>query len=646
LLEPYSTLVEFTSEEAQTLLFPTLPSAVEMSKSSTNTTHLLETATAPSISREAIVDGPSLAYHVYHIAKCRVASSTRSKQNATADATNGVDATPSYAFILAILARWLGMLERYGLPIKAIFFDGALPTEKRPERLRRLQGQSTSIASFKRRSSSWESAIVNVVHSPGEADGLQDADLFGNMMPKYGSSAPSFLVPAVLEHLRNSQWSGVTRLVPNEADEYCSSFVRHHGGIVFSADSDYLGLELGLGGFIFLDNLELDSSDSTKPVLRARMYEAKQIAERLRLESLIFLDRVFEDGAEPNLRSMPSTATTISRAQKLREMMKSDARIRQKYQRELDKAKTHNPVARGIGHYPRRLEPVLQELDPRIAEWLLPAVSGIATNEGDVEPIGVTDMHLPVLLEDPDRAAPFGVVGVKVRRIAYSLLVKETRIHEYFRKGSGVQGQYICPFVDGELDAAVKGLCEEYFAQTRSWVTLPNLTWREFALVCLCHDIREHQSHLPSRAELEAVYALSGAASWPSLHLAAQYQAVLYSWRLLAQCLVAANAIHKRRLSSVVSRLQDEVASLSGSAITDMFDAISEGSRDSQKRFLSLITEILAHFGIGERETRRRKRGRRGNESKHAARSVQRGQTSQTGGLSQNRYDALLAMDS
>ena len=73
---------------------------------------------------------------------------------------------------------------------------------------------------------------------------------------------PPFLVPAVIEALRNSQdWAPLIQVVPGEADTYCAQDVRQNGGIVLTSDSDLLVQDLGADGRVsFFWDVEYISS--------------------------------------------------------------------------------------------------------------------------------------------------------------------------------------------------------------------------------------------------------------------------------------------------------------------------------------------------------------------------------------------------
>ncbi|MBE7179732.1 MAG: hypothetical protein INR71_00735 [Terriglobus roseus] len=73
-----------------------------------------------------------------------------------------------------------------------------------------------------------------------------------------------FVVPAVIEALRESGYRDVVRVVPGEADPYCAEDVRLHGGFVVTGDSDLLVYDLGqVGGVVFLQDFSLGTSPSS-----------------------------------------------------------------------------------------------------------------------------------------------------------------------------------------------------------------------------------------------------------------------------------------------------------------------------------------------------------------------------------------------
>lgn len=183
---------------------------------------------APSMAptaREAIIDGPALSYHAHGIA-------VASRNNAS----NALDAVPSYKEVNAILLECLSVLENYGFEIVAIFFDGVLPSSKEPTRFERLNSSRKQLENFR-------NTTPSLIAEPGKGRRFTPRLPFsfsGRQEKLKALPALPFLVPAAIEALSESRYRSQTRVVPAEADVYCAKYASLHGGTIFTSDSDLL----------------------------------------------------------------------------------------------------------------------------------------------------------------------------------------------------------------------------------------------------------------------------------------------------------------------------------------------------------------------------------------------------------------------
>ena len=94
-------------------------------------------------------------------------------------------------------------------------------------------------------------------------------------------SPPAFLVPAVIDALRN--WKDLQDkviTVPEEADLYCANYVKRHGGTVITGDSDLLVHDLGHKGAVcFFKDIHVADCE----FLQGRMYTPASIKAQLKL---------------------------------------------------------------------------------------------------------------------------------------------------------------------------------------------------------------------------------------------------------------------------------------------------------------------------------------------------------------------------
>ena len=229
-----------------------------------------------------IVDGPSLAYHIYYRL---LAHKPRT--------LNVFDATPSYEQIGEGFLAFLEELQAHGARIDVLFFDGYLPHRKDTIRHSRLDQSlknlnlfyATNITDFA------PSQLSAISEPPYQHQLFRSAK---KVAPSFrGLPPPTFLVPAVLDALRSSKYAPSTNLVPGEADIYCARAAQKDGGIILTSDSDMLVYDLGPSGAVaFLLDVKLTGEEPVGrqvagcEILKATIWCPKVIAERLGLPDL------------------------------------------------------------------------------------------------------------------------------------------------------------------------------------------------------------------------------------------------------------------------------------------------------------------------------------------------------------------------
>ncbi|KAF1932789.1 uncharacterized protein M421DRAFT_98012 [Didymella exigua CBS 183.55] len=150
---------------------------------------------------QAIVDGPSLAYHAHKLALA------------------GLPRVPSYADVNTEAIRWLNTLEAANIKVTKIVFDGALPSSKRSERVHRLEQNNNRVRNYR-------------VQYP----------ISSCPVPTYlGSILHAFLAPSLREALLDTPFAARTRIEPGEADDWCALHAKDHArSIIFTSDTDLL----------------------------------------------------------------------------------------------------------------------------------------------------------------------------------------------------------------------------------------------------------------------------------------------------------------------------------------------------------------------------------------------------------------------
>ena len=242
-----------------------------------------------------IVDGPSLAYHVYHRLLAHKPPTL-----------NVLDATPSYKELGEGFVVFLEELQVHGGMVQRIFFDGYLPLRKRKTRNSRLDqslkelnvfhtGHLTGFGPSQNSAipiSSYKSRIFKTTRKSPQG--------FRGLPPS------AFLVPAIIEALRNSDYNQRTTLVPGEADAYCAKVAHDVGGIVLTSDADMLVYNLGPKGAVaFLQDVQILREEPVGrqmegcETLKASIWRPNVIAEKLALPDLRHL--AFRISQDPHL---------------------------------------------------------------------------------------------------------------------------------------------------------------------------------------------------------------------------------------------------------------------------------------------------------------------------------------------------------
>ncbi|KAF3050201.1 hypothetical protein E8E11_008012 [Didymella keratinophila] len=189
---------------------------------------------------QAIVDGPSLAYHAHKLA------------------LDGSPRVPSYAEINTEAIRWLNSLESANIQVSKIVFDGALPPAKRSERVHRLEQNNNRVRNYR-------------VQYPTSSCPI----------PTYlGSILHAFLAPSLREALLDTPFASRTRIEPGEADDWCALHAKDHArSIVFTSDTDLLLYDYAPETLIvFFQDADVTTGFKT--------YCPEQMRERMQLQHL------------------------------------------------------------------------------------------------------------------------------------------------------------------------------------------------------------------------------------------------------------------------------------------------------------------------------------------------------------------------
>jgi len=360
--------------------------------------------------------------------------------------------------------------------------------------------------------------------------------------------ASPFLVPAVIEKLQGSpHYRDITAVLPGEADLYCARYVKEHGDIVFTGDSDLLVHDLGeMGSVAFFKDLELLDSSNTKS-LRCHQYRIAVVVERLRLKPSHGLQALaFEMFMDPHA-SFPKL---LQKAKDLKAVLEYPG-MYEEFAKEYQALPKEVHTAEGPEIPSQKsLQAILRRLDPRISEYVLqfPKPAGAAelpfpTSPQSVQKSHSVDVFLPFLLDCPSKTSAWEM-STAVRQLAYGLMnlvePKEdqiTSVVEHRRQQKGSRGrEWQLPTYD-EIQEACSALIGLVGNINKSLSSLPDFDiWRAIAL----HQDLEYAYSSGKQSLGQSVIKAGGSQkrlSWEIIHFSAQVQASYYSFRMLKQIL-------------------------------------------------------------------------------------------------------------
>lgn len=481
---------------------------------------------------------------------------------------------------------------------RRIYFDGFLPPAKLSTRLKRLESQTKQLIEYYH------------THSipcrlPSETYENASQSIFGGQTPRPALSSlppPPFLVPAILEAFKDSKhYNDMIEVVPGEADLYCAKYVKRHGGVVLTGDSDLLVHNLGSGGAVsFFKDVEV-SSDGKSGSLHTQIYQSAGIAERLGLpKSHGLLPLAFEmfmdnHGTFPKLVSQAISLKAI----------KAQKKMYQEFCKEyiLLDAESEGKVP-GLNAF--------QFLDPRTSEIVLqfPALAKLA---GQYPAAGTPNqdtphMFLPVLLDCPIRTSAWEM-STSLRQLSYgliNLIVPEDQqrftVFEHRRQQKNARGrEWQLPSLSEIPDAcmAVVNLFTK-LEKSPSEASADD-TWLA-AAICQDMELSASRNKIPlSQIFTEQLFDLRDQTryhnncTWDIIHFLAQIQGSFYSFRILKQILgLLLSHDDAPFLPDAVRQLNNRLQSLPGfCSVPDQNRVTSLYQKIEKSGMLKLAREIV-----------------------------------------------------
>ncbi|KAH7386340.1 XPG domain containing-domain-containing protein [Cadophora sp. MPI-SDFR-AT-0126] len=494
------------------------------------TTFLRPYATTESLDgKQVVIDGPSFAHQVYYLCL-----------GGTSGARNTLEAAPSYQKLVTTAIAWLDTVRARNVDIKKIYFDGFLPSAKLDVRLQRLQTSTHQLTQFHQSNNEpCRSSFPQPESTP--------PSLFQSTPVRSGLTALpalSFVVPAILEALKSSSgYSDVTEVVPGEADLYCARYLKQHGGLVFTSDSDLLVHDLGPnGGVNFFHDIELSGNDPSR-ILRTQTFHPAVISDRLALpkayglHSLAF--EIFMDahGTFPRLLTQAQSLKAITnQPQMFKDFLKEYASL---------------PIESDLPAESAGALRVLRTLDPRTSEYVLhfPSLARIAGQTlVSEEPASLSPhIFLPFLLDCPVRTNAWEV-STATRQLAYGLVniivparEQASSVFEHRRQMERSGGRELMLPAVSDIPEACMNMLKTFedlqkklpnFDETQLWIALAvhqDVDWSTANSKTAIGQLFLQRMAYPKISDP------SGYFGWDVVQFFAQLQGSLYSFRILKQ---------------------------------------------------------------------------------------------------------------
>ncbi|KAI1805930.1 XPG domain containing-domain-containing protein [Daldinia bambusicola] len=536
-----------------------------------------------------VIDGPALVHRISD-AVCR-----------QRPASSGFVCHPPYSLLSRMVIGWLDNLKSHGVVIRKIYFDGYLPPSKWEVRRERLLRQSQSMKAL-----ASSQPFGSPITPEGAFKGVR-ADT--NLTRQLGRSAsdaspkPPFMVPAVLEALKNSEdWGSIVVVVPGEADIFCAQDIRENGGTLLTSDSDLLIQNLGPEGCVsfFWDVIPADPTSKESGMLAMKIL-LHDINNRLGLTNIGGLPRV----AFEKQKARMSFDTALQRTRDCHE----DTLHSPEYRDFLESLEVKDYIP---SHH--TVLSILSNLDPRISEvvvqiLLLEEIEAEST-EVDAKTLRgpeTLSIFLPIMIENHDRKSAWAASTI-ARQIGYSILQgltgqRYSAIVEYrtLDPSTLLAGRQVeIPNLEETIDNCIQ-LVTVLEKMAAAFPT--SLQWLAFAIY---QDIE--WSTLEYRPSLSAALVsktmrgpkLLEEYSWDLIHFTAQVQACLYSLRITKQILDVVTFMN-HELPAPARQLHNRLTLLplirEWPTIEQMSDQLSEFGKVEGLR---IITDIL---GIPRIET-------------------------------------------
>jgi len=352
---------------------------------------------------------------------------------------------------------------------------------------------------------------------------------------------PPFLVFAILEAILSSRYMDVTAVVPGEADAFCAKAAGDmsqsgpSSTFIFSSDSDLFVFDVGLSTRLVTFGDTEFTKRGTTDHLKLRTYCPGSIASSHGLHDLLGPAYLM------NQDYMLSFKAAVDRVKLLPSPMDEGySAFVETYRLPEFMNETLSSVSETQG----ALQKTLKRLDSRISEFIHETVA--ISKDGKPALTPKVDMFLPVLVEDPARGSAWQT-ATDIRQLAYSLALlssdQAVHVEEQVRKGQAVGPTRSLTLPAAELMEHLSAWSSILQESLATYGHADNATtWRLLGMKILLEALQRDDKNVPVYESSVAVVMGKEAKTWDEIHLSAQLEAVLYSFRMLKQMLDVAIA--------------------------------------------------------------------------------------------------------
>lgn len=428
-----------------------------------------------------------------------------------------------------------------------------------------------------------------------------DAFLTGRPQTK-PFTAPSFLVPAVIDSLRrHPKYGNLIRIIPGEADGFCARHAASTGAMVLTSDSDLLVHDLGSGSVA----LFRDVYRGQDGVVHCSVYTPSKIFPRLGLSSPPGVHRF----AYERWRTTHATVASLVRA--CEDSVLDEDEYREFCVQYLSEEDAGKSVPSLGGHL------TIQHLDPRFCELLLQL--------GQPDDITADERHmkmfLPILIENPERGTAWEQ-STSVRKLAYSIARRmvhgrKSTVQEYRRVQTPDQkGRQVTILPRKDMLSIIEELVQvmSHLKEQTQQHKVPFWTMLYIVL-----DARECFAQGKDSLALATTLQWGLGASWPRenaariswdfLHFVAQLQAAYYSlrmvWQVLRLGLKDAEAVVGNSFKTLLEMLSDMPELCESPNVEDVAQFLGKTQLGDLRQVLSVYVDLPAEKPLNDRNNRK-----------------------------------------